>query len=148
METMKTKLFIYRVALLVFLFSPGMFAQTKVRAYSPPESIQANTISSIPNSSEHVRKLTDREPDVFRDVLFSLGASQAEVDDLLFICGEESDYNYKAKNPSSSASGICQYLTSTWNYQCEGDIWSIHDQAKCALKDLRAGRRKQWAVTW
>lgn len=136
------------IILLSLCFLPGLHVQFISQSFHAP-GIQLQ-VSALESDKSHtvVRKLTTYEPEVFRDILAAFGATPDETEDLMFICGQESRYNHLAKNKSSSASGICQYLTSTWAHQCQGDIWSIYDQTRCALQDLRAGKRSQWAVTW
>ena len=75
-----------------------------------------------------------------------MDATASELDLLLYIAQHESTFNPYAKNSKSTASGLYQYLTSTWNYQCKGDIWDVEDQTTCALNDIRIGRASQWAV--
>ena len=84
--------------------------------------------------------------DRFLNRLAQLGASNYEINTLSWICGKESTWNQYAKNPNSTASGLCQYLTSTWRTHGCRNIWSPEDQASCALRDIRRGLINQWQV--
>ena len=46
----------------------------------------------------------------------------------------ESNYNPIAKNKSSSASGIYQFLNSTWSRSCSGDVFNYKDNISCFMK--------------
>jgi len=79
--------------------------------------------------------------------LASIGASCSEQQLLAGIARLESRFNPTAKNPASSASGLLQFLESTWTaHGCGNNIWSSNQQLRCGLKDIRRGLLKQWAV--
>ena len=40
--------------------------------------------------------------------------------------------------------GIYQFVRTTWNEQCEGDIWSEEDNIKCAIKLISRGELWRW----
>ena len=46
----------------------------------------------------------------------------------------ESHMDYDAKNPTSSAKGIYQFVDSTFNKYCEGDPLNPKDNIKCGVK--------------
>lgn len=81
--------------------------------------------------------------------LHVIGAKDSELRLLMRIAHKESTYNPTAKNPTSAAYGIFQYMPITWQYQCSdiGDWRDWSAQASCALRDLRKGRLSQWVVT-
>lgn len=81
------------------------------------------------------------------DYLWAIGANGYEHAVLMRIALEESGYNRWAKNPVTPAYSTFQYMIDTWNGQCWGDIFDYQAQARCALKDLRAGLIGQWEVT-
>ena len=78
-------------------------------------------------------------------------ATQEERDWVYGIVMCESTGNPYAKNPSSPASGLCQYLPSTWRganarYFPDRvmDIWNEFDQIDMTLAMYRAGRQREW----
>jgi len=53
----------------------------------------------------------------------------------------------QAKNPSSSALGIGQFLNGTWeNYECLGDRTNFYDTADCTLKAVQINGIKDWCA--
>lgn len=48
----------------------------------------------------------------------------------------ESCFEPTAKNPSSSASGVFQFVKKTWEENCEGDVFNEDDNIKCGVKLL------------
>ena len=46
----------------------------------------------------------------------------------------ESGLDYKAKNKNSSASGLYQFVSKTWENYCEGNIFDIEDNTLCFVK--------------
>lgn len=68
---------------------------------------------------------------------------------LTAIAHYESTFNSNAKNRLSTASGMYQYLDSTWlSHGCGqlADKTDIDKSVKCALQDIRKGLLKQWEV--
>ena len=39
-----------------------------------------------------------------------------------------------AKNPTSSATGLFQFMTGTWNAYCAGDRLNVEDSTRCFIK--------------
>jgi hypothetical protein len=57
----------------------------------------------------------------------------------------ESRYNPRAINSSSGASGLFQFMPSTWNANFPGqNIWDPYAQARGALVFYNAGRQSAW----
>lgn len=52
--------------------------------------------------------------------------------------------NPDAKNPTSTASGVFQFIESTWDFACEGDRMNAEDNIKCGVKLLAAGDMYHW----
>lgn len=73
-------------------------------------------------------------------------ADQHEVDVELAkgIAWCESNYIPTAKNPTSSAEGVFQFLDSTWARYCEGDKLNEDDNIKCAIYLLSEGGEAHW----
>lgn len=62
----------------------------------------------------------------------------------------ESGGNACNYNKSSGASGLFQFLPSTWNAYvkqgiCSGSIWDGHSQVRCALTKYRMGGQGIWS---
>lgn len=55
-------------------------------------------------------------------------------EDCLRIARCESNLIYNAKNPNSSATGLYQYIKSTWDYVGGGDIYDIELQTDYFIK--------------
>jgi Transglycosylase SLT domain len=63
----------------------------------------------------------------------------------LRVANCESHYNPLAVNRSSGASGLFQFMPSTWNSNFPGwNIWDPYAQARAALRFYNAGRQSAW----
>jgi len=63
----------------------------------------------------------------------------------LRVANCESHYNPLAINRSSGASGLFQFMPSTWNANFPGqNIWDPYSQARGALAFYNAGRQSAW----
>ena len=63
----------------------------------------------------------------------------------LRVANCESHYNPLAVNRSSGASGLFQFMPSTWNANFPGqNIWDPYAQARGALVFYNAGRQSAW----
>ena len=58
----------------------------------------------------------------------------------------ESRLKPDVKNPKSSATGIYQFLKSTWKENCKGDILNAEDNIKCGIRMLSEGGIGHWTV--
>lgn len=56
----------------------------------------------------------------------------------------ESRLNPLAKNPRSSASGVYQFIRSTFKAYCSGDVFDADDNVKCAVRMLSEGKIDHW----
>lgn len=56
----------------------------------------------------------------------------------------ESNLKPTAKNSRSSASGVFQFVSGTWNGLCEGSVWNAEDNVSCALRIISEGGLSHW----
>jgi len=84
--------------------------------------------------------------------LASIGANCREQVELAYIAKHESTYNPEAKNPTSSARGLMQFLDSSFvNFGCGkyGGRTSSSGQLKCSLNIIRnGGAYDTWYAYW
>lgn len=63
-----------------------------------------------------------------------------EIADLLIeLISCESGFNTLAKGDNSTSFGLLQFKQTTWQENCEGDIWNGQDQISCAVKMIDMG---------
>jgi len=64
---------------------------------------------------------------------------------MLEIARAESQFNHRAKNPHSTATGVFQILIGTWNgYGCTGERTNPIDNIACARKIYDAEGTRPW----
>jgi hypothetical protein len=63
---------------------------------------------------------------------------------LLKVLECESSLNTTARNPKSTASGVAQFLDSTWNKYCKGDKDNPYDQIHCFVIAWAEGYERWW----
>ena len=48
----------------------------------------------------------------------------------------ESQFNEKAQNPITTASGVYQWIDSSWDAFCDGDKYNARDNIRCTMETL------------
>jgi soluble lytic murein transglycosylase-like protein len=77
--------------------------------------------------------------------IYSAFANSPGLSWALRVANCESHYNPLAINRSSGASGLFQFMPSTWNANFPGqNIWDPYAQARGALVFYNAGRQSAW----
>lgn len=90
---------------------------------------------------------------------FSFGAGNAVIRNLiveeakknnvsthlaLALAYVESNFSSTAKNPNSSASGVFQWIKSSWASHCEGDVFDAFDNISCSMRVIGEGKLYHW----
>lgn len=60
------------------------------------------------------------------------------------VARAESGFNPLAKNKHSTASGVFQFIRSTWAENCEGDVFNADDNVRCAVRMIGEGGIRHW----
>ena len=77
--------------------------------------------------------------------IYAVFANSPGLSWALRVANCESHYNPLAINRSSGASGLFQFMPSTWNANFPGqNIWDPYAQARGALVFYNAGRQSAW----
>ena len=107
----------------IFLFL--IFSGSSIVAIAPPPEPAPE-----PTVTELIQKYSDEY-----EVNFKMAIALAKF---------ESKLNPRAKNPKSTAKGIYQFIDSTWESFCEGDVYNPEDNIKCAMKLISKGGISHW----
>lgn len=67
-----------------------------------------------------------------------------ENSELMKTIACESSFNSKAKNPHSAASGVAQFMPSTFKMYCKGDYNSAKDQLTCMGIMFKNKQQSHW----
>lgn len=84
-----------------------------------------------------------------KDMIINKAREYGIVTDLALDLAEiESQLNPKAKNPRSTAKGVYQWIDSSWDSFCEGDVLNHRDNIDCTMKVLGKDIKniKHWTV--
>ena len=54
--------------------------------------------------------------------------------------------NIPNSNGKKYGMGVYQFISSTWNNRCEGDVWNVEDNVKCGTKLLGLGEVSHWGT--
>jgi hypothetical protein len=67
-----------------------------------------------------------------------LGYKDSDISLFVRIAKEESHFNQYAKNPTSTAKGIYQFIDGTWRHYCleDGNVYNFVDNINCFYKVL------------
>ena len=74
--------------------------------------------------------------------LYNLAGRNYELLSRIIQC--ESGFRADAKNPVSSASGLAQFLKSTWQSWGDGDVFNPYDNIRAMVKLFKAQGTKPW----
>lgn len=56
----------------------------------------------------------------------------------------ESNFNPNAKNPTSSAKGVYQWIHGSWKAFCTGEVFNPDDNIRCAMRVISEGGLSHW----
>jgi len=103
-------------------------------AVFPEVSVVSADVTTPENLSvsELIRKYS-KEYDVDEKLALNVACAESCTRDLVT---REIYMNPNAKNPTSSASGIFQFIRGTWNSLCDGDVFDSNDNVRCGVKVL------------
>jgi soluble lytic murein transglycosylase-like protein len=81
-------------------------------------------------------------------LLISRFSEQFGVDFALasYLAKIESNYDPRAKNPTSTAAGVYQFTEATWRDKCEDDVFNASDNIRCALRLIAQGELWRWTI--
>jgi len=122
-------------------------------ADNPYKQVKLDSPSGLQTTLEV--KAVDNEPQRYCDSPIDyircsgedLGKSNKEISIMINIAKKESNMNPKAKNKSSSASGLFQIIAGTWySNDCTGDKWNFKDNTNCAWKIQTQRNFQPWEV--
>lgn len=127
--------------------SPMVVPAAAPPASQPPPARQSAPVRAVPAPSQKPA-FTPPPPGSGGDGLAAIYAVFGNSPGLswaLRVANCESHYNPLAVNRSSGASGLFQFMPSTWNANFPGqNIWDPMAQARGALVFYNAGRQSAW----
>lgn len=88
------------------------------------------------NSNEPIQQPTPQE------YLAELAGKDFELLSKIIWC--ESGWKPLAKNPNSTASGLFQFIASTWNSWGEGNVFDSYDNIRAGVKLYQAQGTRPW----
>jgi len=62
----------------------------------------------------------------------------------LAVAKAESNYHPLAKSKTSTASGVFQFIRSTWKENCVGEVFNAEDNIRCGVRMISEGGIKHW----
>lgn len=105
---------------------------------------QEKRVPSILGTPKYHKKRFNTNWSIYID---QMNATDYEKRLLNWLVYCESRGDEKAKNKKSAASGLLQFMPSTFRANCSGDIWSGEDQLQCTLEMIRRRQKHQWVCT-
>ena len=144
--------------LLAFLIAcAGVTFLTRPKTFSEPifDIKQDYIDTQYPeNFYEHVEPVAEpiserncyQNIDKIRCIGEDLGYGNDVIKTMIRIARSESNFRSEAKNGSSTASGIFQFLDSSWKYyKCSGDKLNAEDSINCAYRAYSKDGFRPWA---
>jgi hypothetical protein len=125
-----------------------VFAASVIFNFTYPADLPESTIESqsIPNESDipalivYIAKQNHVDPALALNIACAESCMYDELDNIVF--------NPKAKNPTSSASGVFQFINGSWKTYCDGDVFDAKDNVTCAISLLsEKGGISHWSAS-
>lgn len=111
--------------------------------------IQDNTLQAVsPPTNYHYLSLGSGF-DGQTDMEYLISKYPAMAEGLIKLGKCESGLNLQAKGDNKTSLGLFQFKQTTWQENCEGDIWSAENQINCAVKLIKKGEgERRWTNCW
>lgn len=106
----------------------------KVIALSILCSLVPLTVTSLPYTWYEVKDVGLSRQYVHSLVIILADQYEVEGQAALRIAQCESDFRHTVDNSNSSASGVYQFIDSTWEHYCEGDVYNARDNITCFME--------------
>lgn len=102
-------------------------------------------VLSIAPLSSYARTAEDRL--AIQSIIVSAAAEYGVDPGLgIFLAAVESDFNPRARSRVSSATGLFQFIDSSWKGLCRGDRLNPVDNTRCAMKLIAGGGISHWTA--
>ena len=120
--------------------TPELTTMSEKANYVPPSNSDASKAGFSPNNASSVSEESDPK------ALIIQKSEEYGIDPnlALDLARFESNFNPLAKNPSSTAKGIYQWLDGSWKAHCEGSVTSTKDNVECTMRILANGGLHHW----
>ena len=118
------------VAFLLLLIPLTLHGLNRVDSQTPDPTEKPLSVAIYTPANDWVKQptTTERLKLALNYFCRKYGTDCATIDRIIFC---ESSWNANAKNKDSSASGLGQFLTSTFNHYCAGDKSNPYHQLEC-----------------
>lgn len=119
------------VGLPITLIAILLFVGLVIHTLSPTSVLSPET---SPEATEWRVKPACPENDV-RCLIYQYSAKYGvKTETALRIAECESNLDPYARNQSSTASGVYQFISSTWDNYCDGNVFNEHDNITCFMQ--------------
>lgn len=79
-----------------------------------------------------------KDPKEVRQYVLSVARAEGlSVDRVDKVISCESKYNIYARNGTSTAKGLAQFLDGTWSNNCKGDVFNAQHNTRCFMDNFK-----------
>jgi soluble lytic murein transglycosylase-like protein len=119
------------VGIITILLFMGLVFHT----LAPRASIQSSTATAAPSEAQNWRiKPACPENDVHCLIHQYSHKYGVNTDTAIRIAECESNFDTYARNPNSTASGVYQFVSTTFENYCTGDVFNPHNNIQCFME--------------
>jgi hypothetical protein len=112
-----------------------------------PETVHAERVVQEQKTVPPMIGLREYSTSTVRELVEASATSYGVPVNLAVRLAEfESGFNYRAKNPKSTAKGVFQFLDGTWRDYCIGDVFDPIANIDCAMQLLRGREIQHWTA--
>ena len=138
------RLLIVLILLGLFFFGDDLINSKRT---SPKPLEQTIEVKAVEVADAVERPFCNNVINCIRDVGEELGRDNKTIMTMIRIAKAESNFKERAKNPTSSASGVFQIIAGSWySNDCVGDKWVAEDNIRCAYKLQEKRGFQPWQV--
>jgi len=135
MKSLKDKFWDLVAAMFLFIILAASIFSTSWLLLSFIEAMTTDEVEAVaPEVTVIVVGDEEIETTVVEEIVLQSQEYGVNTDTALRIAWCESRYDDYARNPESTATGVYQFLNSTWEYACTGDALNYKDNIRCFME--------------
>lgn len=144
-----------KLAVVIVWLNITIFAPSHIKVKPDVKGVQPQIVTKIAKKEVVVpvriqnRCNLSKESENVWYAFYEASSNCGTLKTLEHIVREESTFRPDVVNPISQASGLAQWIPSSWSLMCKGNVLDPVDNLKCSVRVIEAGgARDNWYLWW